>query len=301
MNKVKGMIIIMFASGIFGLVPLFAKVGMENGMNTYTLLLLRCFFATILLLLYMKIKGIDYKVDKKFLVELGVVSFLCYGLMMYTLVSSYKYIPTGIATTLHFVYPAAVLIGSSLFYREKFTIEKAATVCAAIFGIYLLSADSGGFHIELKGILLALASGIFYAIYILKASHGRIREMNSFVLVYYLSGFNIFYFIIFSAVTGNLNFDITVTGYVDVILLSFVSILAMSLFKTGLNYVSSCSASILSTFEPLTSIVIGVVAFGEPFTGRSIAGTIIIIGAVVYISFAERNISSDVDRVEEMQ
>lgn len=301
MNKLRGILMIIVATVGMGFVPFFAKIGIYNGFNTYTLILFRCMFAVAILIPYMKLKKIDYKVDRKLFIELAVVSFVCYGLMMFTLVSSYTLIPTGIATTLHFIYPAAVLIGSVLFYSEKLTLEKTVSVIVAMFGIYLLSVEKGSVALNIGGVLLALVSGVFYAMYILKASHGDIREMNSFVLVYYLSMFNIFYFAIFAYATGNLNFDITSAGYADVIALSVVSIIVMALFKSGLNYVSSCSAAVLSTFEPLTSIIVGVLMFGESFTLRSSLGTVVIIVAVIYISFVEKRSEDKADSAEVLQ
>lgn len=299
MKNLRGMLMIIAATVGMGFVPFFAKIGFRNGFNSYTLILFRCLFATAILIPFMKAKKIDYRVDRKLFAELAVVSFICYGLMMLTLVSSYTLIPTGVSTTLHFIYPAAVLVGSVFFYREKLTIEKTVTVLIAIFGIYLLSVEKGDVTLNMRGVLLALVSGVFYAVYILKASHGGIREMNSFVLVYYLSMFNIFYFAAFAYATGNLNFDMTFTGYADVIALAVVSIVVMSLFKSGLNYVSSCSAAVLSTFEPLTSIIVGVLLFGESFTLRSVVGTVVIIVAVVCISFIEKR-SEDKDVAAEV-
>jgi drug/metabolite transporter (DMT)-like permease len=85
-----------------------------------------------------------------------------------------------------------------------------------------------------------------------------------------------------------LTLDITIIAYLDVILLALFSIVAMSAFKTGLNYISSWSAAILSSFEPLTSILVGVVVFRETFNIRSFFGTGIIILSVVYIALIEK-------------
>jgi len=301
MNKIKGILMIMVATAGMGFVPFFAKISFENGFNAYTLVFFRCIFATAILIPYMKFMKIDYRVDKKLLWELAAVSFFCYGLMMLTLVSSYTLIPTGIATTLHFVYPVAVLIGATVFYKDKLTLEKAAAVIIAMFGIFLLSVEKGDLSLNVPGAVLALMSGIFYAAYILKAAHGRIRDMNSFVLVYYLSVFNILYFALFSFVTGNLDLHITYIGYLDVMVLALVSVSVMALFKSGLNYVSSSSAAVLSTFEPLTSILVGVLIFGESFTLRSAAGTAVIIAAVVLISFIEKKSDEKVSKSVELQ
>ncbi|MBV1758382.1 MAG: DMT family transporter [Dethiosulfatibacter sp.] len=288
MTKTKGILLIMMASSIFGLMPLFARIGTSNGLNSITIIMFRSFFASIFLYLYMRKKGIDRKVDKSLFKDLVLVSFFGYGLMLLTMFSSYNYLPTGIATTIHFVYPAVVLIGSVIFHKEKLTIEKIGIVLAAFAGIYLLSAESGRISISIVGFLLAFISGVFYAYYILKVSYSNLKAMNSYVLVFHISMHNFFYFLITALLTNTLTLDITIIAYLDVILLAMFSIVAMSAFKTGLNYISSWSAAILSSFEPLTSILVGVIIFKETFNIRNFFGTGIIILSVVYIALIEK-------------
>lgn len=288
MSKTKGILLIMMASSIFGLMPLFARIGTSNGLNSITIVMFRSFFASIFLYGYMKKKKIDSKVDRSLLKDLVLVSFFGYGLMLLTMFSSYNYLPTGIATTIHFVYPAVVLVGSAVFHKEKLTLEKIGIVLAAFTGIYLLSAESGRISVSIVGFMLAFISGVFYAYYILKVSYSNLRMMNSYVLVYHISLHNFFYFLITALLTNTLTLDITIIAYLDVILLALFSIAAMSAFKTGLNYISSWSAAILSSFEPLTSIMVGVVIFKETFNMRSFFGTGIIILSVVYIALIEK-------------
>lgn len=288
MNKTKGILLIMMASSIFGLMPLFARIGTNNGLNSITIVMLRSFFATIFLYVYMRKKGIESKVDKSLFKDLVLVSFFGYGLMLLTMFSSYNYLPTGIATTIHFVYPAVVLIGAAIFHKEKLTIEKIGIVLAAFAGIYLLSAESGRISISIVGFLLAFISGVFYAYYILKVSYSNLKNMNSYVLVYHISLHNFFYFLIAALFTNTLTLDITIIAYLDVVLLALFSIVAMASFKTGLNYISSWSAAILSSFEPLTSIMVGIIIFRETFSIRNFFGVGIIILSVVYIALIEK-------------
>ena len=42
----------------------------------------------------------------------------------FLLFQSYEYISSGMATTIHFIYPVLVLLGSILFFRERLTWQK---------------------------------------------------------------------------------------------------------------------------------------------------------------------------------
>ncbi len=291
-NKIKGIVLVMGASSIFGLMPLFARIGINNGLNTITIVMFRSLFAMMILGVYMRQKKMSIRVEKKYWKDLFMVSTFGYGLMVLTLFYSYLYMPTGIATTIHFVYPAVVLLGCVTIYKEKLTIEKLLAVVAALVGIYLLSVDDTGFSLHPWGFFLAFISGVLYAYYILKVSYSTIREMNAYKLVFYISMFNFIYFFITALLTNQLSMQVTWIGYLDMVVLAVCSVLAMAAFKTGLTYITSWSGAILSSFEPVTSIIIGVILFNESFQGRNMAGSLIIIIAVVYIAWIEKKSSA---------
>ncbi|MFX6409696.1 EamA family transporter, partial [Acinetobacter baumannii] len=53
------------------------------------------------------------------------------------LLSSYHYLPSGLATTIHFVYPTLVLAGCVLFRHEKLTLRK--VVCCILCTVGVIS------------------------------------------------------------------------------------------------------------------------------------------------------------------
>jgi len=293
MNRSKGILLVMGASSVFGLMPLFARIGMSNGLNAITIIMYRSFFASMILFVYLKKKKIAIFPDRAVIKELFLVSFIGYGLMLLTLFYSYRYIPTGMATSIHYIYPSAVLIGSVLIYKEKLTLEKTMVVLVAFIGILMMSVDQWGNAFSWAGIFLAFVSGVFYAYYILKASHSPIREINSYLLVYYISISNFFYFLLIALMAGSLSLEVTWVGYADMIVLAVFSVAAMAAFKTGLCYISSWAAAVLSSFEPVTSIAVGLVIFKEGFNAGSITGAVLIILSVVYLStIAEQSLNN---------
>ena len=61
---------------------------------------------------------------------------------------------------------------------------------------------------------------------------------------------------------------------------------AISLFQLGIRYTGAVAAAILSTLEPITSVILGVLVLGELFTTRKIAGCVCILFSVVLIAAA---------------
>ena len=58
------------------------------------------------------------------------------------------------------------------------------------------------------------------------------------------------------------------------------------LFQLGIRYTGASTAAILSTLEPITSVILGVLVLGELFTARKIAGCLCILLSVVLIAAA---------------
>lgn len=61
------------------------------------------------------------------------------------------------------------------------------------------------------------------------------------------------------------------------------AIAALALFQMGVFLCGSVKASLLSTFEPLTGVVLGVLVFREVLQKRTIGGMLLILSAVVLL------------------
>lgn len=288
MNKVRGITYVIFAAIIFGFTPFFAKLSFANGFNEMTYILARCVFATLFLFIYIKKKNINIKLNKKENKDMVKVSFLGYGLMYYTLLMSFHYMPTGIASSLHFVYPLAVMIGGVIFYKNKINLYKVIVLIIAFTGIYFIVGFGSSGNITYIGLILAIGSGILYAYYILVVGTGSLKNISSYALVFYVSFYNIFYFIGFGFLTNNMEFNITTKGYFFIVILSILSLLGTVTFKKGLELINAVSAAIISTFEPLTSLIVGIILLNEILFPYHIAGSLFILAAVVLAALIEK-------------
>jgi len=122
-------------------------------------------FASIGLFVLLKIKKIDYTIENALYVPLFKLSFIGFSLMILTLTSSYNYMSTGLATTIHFIYPVAVMVGSVFFYHEKIEKIKIFPLILSLAGMYFLIGFNSLESTSIIGVLLALFSGFSYAYY----------------------------------------------------------------------------------------------------------------------------------------
>lgn len=289
MKKIYGVMYALISAIAFGFMPIFAKGAYNGGANAITAVFLRFFFAAIILYVILKIKKVNLKIEKELIMKIFLVAIAGYASTALTLFLSYKYISVGLATTLHFIYPAVVTFLSFIIYKEKLNINKIASLIFSLAGVYILI----GFcevKLNIKGILLALGSGVVYSIYIVEVGHSKLKEMDCYVLTLYMCLFGAIGILAFGIPTGNIDFHMSISSVIYLILISLVcTIVAFSCFVKAIQRIGGTSTSILSTFEPITSVVLGVLLFGEPFTITILLGGISILISVIVLLLPNKN------------
>lgn len=284
MKKIYGIMYALLSSAAFGFMPIFAKTMYNSGSNTFTVLSLRFLLASLMLFMYFLIFKIDFKVNKKqllILLSIGILGYTSTGL---TLFYAYNYISVGLATTMHFIYPAVVIILNYLIYKEKFTKHKAAALIISMAGVYvLIGIKAQGIHFG--GALLALLSGFTYAGCVMGMNHKAIKGLSNLVTVFYFSisaGISLLIITLFS---GKFYFPVSTLSIVSIIGISLIStIISIGLFVKALKIIGPSSTSILGTFEPIVSIIMGIILFNEKITLPLVLGTIFILLSVVILA-----------------
>jgi drug/metabolite transporter (DMT)-like permease len=198
---------------------------------------------------------------------------------------SYNYIPVSLASTLHFTYPAIVTVLSILIFKEKLEPMKIISLALSIIGVYIL-ADSGEASINLKGVIFALASGVFYSIYTIELARAEIKVMEGLLLTFYVSLLSAASIFIFGAVTGSLMFTMQPSAIFGILGLALVcTVFAILAYYKAVQIVGPSDTAILSTFEPVTGVVLGMIVFGERLSLSASIGSSLIIVSVLFFSY----------------
>lgn len=284
MEKTKGILYIVLSAIAFGFMPILAKLSYIGGANTYTTLALRFFFASIMLLYYLKYKGISLKLTKKQLFLVLTIGMFGYSLTSCSLFMSYNYISVGLASMILYTHPAIITLLSYMFYKEKINARKIISLIISLIGIYVL-IDKGSVSFNLKGIILAAMASLLYSIYVLGVSLKEIKAINSYVLTFYISCSAAVIMFIAAITTGNFNMHISFYALVAILLLAFIStVVALMAFLEGVRIVGPSNASIFSTIEPIVGLILGILILGEPISVRIVIGSILIIMSVVILT-----------------
>ena len=284
---IKGYTFVIISAIIFGCMPLGAKYIYAEGVNSLSLVFLRnCLALPVLALLAGKQEGSLHikKADLLKISSLAVMGGCATPILLY---SSYHYLVSGTATIFHFIYPVLVVLGSILFLREKGSKPVFLCVILCTVGIILFYNPDSGIHPG--GSLLAIASGATYAAYIMLLSIFKNDKISGFKLSFYMSAVGTVILFIFCIVSGQLTLPVTFTGWLISIVFSLMlSVGAIVLFQQGTRYIGGQRAAILSTLEPITSVLVGVLVFQEIITARTVLGTVLVIIASILIAVFDK-------------
>ncbi|WP_291578586.1 DMT family transporter [Clostridium sp. UBA6640] len=284
MKKINGIIYAMLSSVGFGLMPIFTKIAYNNGLNPITVVTLRFLVASILLLGYFIICKVNFKISKKQLIILMAIGVTGYSTTALTLFLSYNYITVGLATTMHFIYPALVTLLSLIIYKEKLNKHKIISLLLSLMGIYILvGVDIGG--ISLKGSSLALFSGLSYAACVVSMASKALEDLDNKVITFYLALFSAIAMLLYGGLKGELITTLNIYSTLAVLGVSVIStIAAIILFLHGVKIIGTSNAAILSTFEPIVGVIMGIIIFKETLTIQLFVGGIFIIASVIILS-----------------
>lgn len=284
MNRfVKGYLFVIASAVIFGCMPLGAKFIYANGVNPISLAFYRNFLSLPVMFLLVKRSGESLKVSRRDLIKLIILSILgciCTPTLLY---ASYNYISSGTSTTLHFVYPAVVILAETLFCKVRLQPRQLLCVVLCLLGIGMFYVP--GSELDPFGSALAILSGITYATYIVLLSAFHLEHISGFKFSLYLSSICSLVMPFLCIPTGSFTAPANLPCWIICFLFSLILCIgAVVLFRQGTLLIGGQRASILSTFEPITSIFIGTLLFGEPFGWRTAAGSVLIILATILIA-----------------
>ena len=129
-TRVKGFIYLLLSAVYFGFMPLLVKVICVDGSTIVGALFLRFALAIIPLYIYLKVRKVPIELSVEEGKKILCVTVFGYGITALLLYSAYDYMPSGMATVIHFGYPVFVLLGSLIFLRRR--VPKLKIVCVGL-------------------------------------------------------------------------------------------------------------------------------------------------------------------------
>lgn len=288
MKNVWGYLLGIIASSTFGLIPLFSIPVLATGMSVECLLFYRYFITAILVGAMLLARRQSFKVERSQISSLAfLVGIFC--ITAFFLIMSYEYIPSGVATTIHFLFPIVVTTLMVTFFGEQFSLFTLIAIVGAIAGVALLSMGEDGGNIALKGVLMVLVTVFTYAIYIVGVNKSKVQTMNGLLLTFYVTLGASALFFIFTMSKGTWMNIPSISSGVNLLFLAIVPTLISNLaLIEAIKRVGSTTTAILGSMEPVTAVIVGIFVFAEPFSVSQFMGILLIIVAVTIVILSKQ-------------
>ena len=232
----------------------------------------RSLFAAITVALFTRHEGFGLN-------RLTAVASVLYAALLLLFVLATKQTTAANAIFLQYTAPVYLLILEPLVYKEKFRSRDLITVLVCLAGMTLFFVGKLRPQ-DVTGNLLALASGLCFALYVLLLRHAKARTVNRASSVIYGS----LLLVIFTAPAGLAaiprltQHDVLVVLYLGVVQIG----LAYTLFTVAMaRGVRSLDAGIIGYIEPVLNPIWVFLVLGEKPSGWALLGGVIIIVAVV--------------------
>lgn len=281
MHSLKGISYAIISSATFGLVPLFALPSIQAGVAVNTVVFFRFFLSFIAMGIVLRVKGVSFNINWREYKKLFLLSVF-YAATSMLLTLSYLYIPSGMATTIHFLYPVLVTLIMIFVFKEKGSWVIYLSTILAVVGVSLLGSSGGHSNINGVGLILALITVCTYATYIVGVQKMSFHDMDGLKMTFYVL-LNCAIIFFFNALIQDGGFSSVpdISTAIHLILLALVPTLVSDLtLILAVKKVGSTTTAILGCMEPLTAVVMGIMFLKEECKLLQFAGMFIILFAV---------------------
>ncbi|HEX4716993.1 MAG TPA: EamA family transporter [Thermoleophilaceae bacterium] len=283
-----GTLMCISSGAAFGAMAIFGKLSYREGVNVATLLAARFVIAAVVFWALVLASGARHQLrsltgrDLRTGLALGACGYAiqagCYFLAL-------ERIEASLLSLLLYTFPAMVAAAAVVLGREHIDARRAAALGLASFGLVLVLAGSGAGALDPLGAALGIAAAVVYSTYIL-VSDGVAGRLDPRVLSALVCTGAAVSLTIGSALLGQLHPGaVTAAGWGWLVSLALVSTVgAISLFFAGLARVGPTTASILATVEPVVTVLLAFLVFGETLAAVQLAGGALVLTAVVVLS-----------------
>lgn len=282
MNRLTGILLIAVSAASFGTLGIFGNFAYAEGVDTFTVLFLRFGLAASFMTIVLILRKEPFP-RGRILAQLIGMGGLGYGIQSFMYMTAIKYASPGLVALLLYLYPFFVAILSMIFLNEKLSRIKAIALVLALVGAALTVGPLSG---QLIGAVLAITGALVYSIYIIVGSHvmRQVSAIQSSTVIFASAG-AVYGALIF---VNGASFPSTQAGWLAIAGIVFIStIIPVVTFLAGLERVGPINAAMLSTLEPVVTVLLAAWLFGDKLMPIVLVGGVMILVAVLILTRAE--------------
>ena len=282
-----GTILCLGSAAAFGAMAVLGKLAYGDGATVGTLLAVRFLLAAAMFWALVLARGGAHELralgrrDAAVGLALGGCGYAIQAGLYF---AALRRVDASLLSLLLYTFPAFVAVAAFALGRERLDRPRLAALGLAFGGLVLVLAGAGAGALDPLGAALGVGAALVYSTYILVSESvvGRVRPRLLAALVCTGAAVAL---TAGSALLGELRpADLTVAGWAWLACLAVVSTVAsISLLFAGLRRVGPTTASILSTAEPVVTVLLAFLVFGELLSLVQLVGAALVLAAVLVL------------------
>jgi len=290
--RFKGVALAAISAITFSTLGLFAKLAYSQGMVPAQALAWRFSLAAVILWAVVLGRGGQHRPIREYrnALLLGVLGFSPQAGLYFLAV---RFLDPGIASLLLYLYPAFVVGMSMLFLKRRPRRAQIAALLASGLGCVLTLWTRGDY--PAIGYVFGLAVALSYAAYLVAGERILATLDPVFATTNVMTAAAIVYWIITLA-SGAFFLPTTPLAIAGVIGIATIgSVIPIITLFASIRLIGSADASLVSTIEPLFTVLLSALLLGERFTALQLEGGALILAGVVILNLRPRRRRLDAD------
>jgi drug/metabolite transporter (DMT)-like permease len=270
------------SAAAFGAMGIFGKLAYDAGVGVLTLLVVRFALATLILGAAQRARRPRVSLPSRrtllIALSLGAIGYAAQSGLYFTALTR---MDVGLTALVLYLYPSLVTLGAVALGRDRLDRVRVGSLALAFAGLVLILFVGDPAHVEPLGVALALGAALAYTGYILISDTVRTDPLLLSALVCAGAAAS---FALTAAISGAADFGFEAEGWLWLGAIAVVStVLAIVLFFGGLQRVGPSRASIISTIEPLVTVLLAFAVFGESLAAVQLIGGGLVLASVILL------------------
>lgn len=292
-QALQGSALVLLAGVSYGGVTVLAKIAYDHGSNAPSSLVFRYGLAALLFWLYLlltgKVQGQAQRLPRRKVGGFILMGVLFSGGSLLAFMAVER-IGAGLAALLLYVYPAIVTAAAATFFALRITRSRVVILLASLLGC-ALTVDVQGGSVDPLGLALATGTAFTYSAYVLLASRITVGVSPLLASAWVISSGALLMLVV--GITGafgdRLTTQMDATGWLAILALALVStVVANSAFLAGMARLDPFRAAVLSTIEPVVSVLLAALLLSERLSPQQALGGALIVGSAVALQVVGR-------------
>ena len=281
-----GSVLILLSAAAFGAMAVFGKLAYDAGATVGTTLTTRFVLAAlvswvVLLATRTGLAGLR-SLRRRDLVIAFALGAVGYAAQAGSYFAALEHIDASLLALVLYTYPAIVAVVAVAIGRERLDARQLVALALTLGGLALVVGGAGTGALHPVGVALAVVAALIYTGYILLSEPVSGRMAPQVLSAVVCTGAAVT-LTAGSAALGELRpADVSAAGWGWLAGLAVIStVIAIALFFAGLRRVGPTTASILSTFEPVVTVTLAMLVFGEVLSPVQVLGGALVLSGVL--------------------